>query len=113
MFLLSMALVLFELALTRLFGVVLFASYAHLALGKVHMWNRRHEEAIAAHERTVELDPNFAVAYAGLGLTLHYAGRQEEAIRLVERGMRLDPHYPDARLHWLAQPHFQLGLQRK
>jgi len=32
MFLLSGSLVLFELALTRLFGVVLFASYAHLAL---------------------------------------------------------------------------------
>ncbi|MCB9672280.1 MAG: hypothetical protein H6736_04055 [Alphaproteobacteria bacterium] len=32
MFLLSAGLVLFELGLTRLFGVVLFASYAHLAL---------------------------------------------------------------------------------
>ena len=33
MFLLSFSLVLFELALTRLFGVVLFATFAHLALG--------------------------------------------------------------------------------
>lgn len=33
MFLLSLGLVLFELALTRVFGVVLFASFAHLALG--------------------------------------------------------------------------------
>ncbi|MCO4748299.1 MAG: hypothetical protein KC912_26125, partial [Proteobacteria bacterium] len=32
MFLLSFALVLFELVLTRLFGVILFASFAHLAL---------------------------------------------------------------------------------
>jgi TolB-like protein/lipoprotein NlpI len=87
--------------------------YAHLALGKVHMWSRRHEDAIAEHERTVELDPNFAVAYAGLGLVLHYTGRPEEAIKLIERGMRLDPHYPDMRLHWLAQPYFQLGRYEK
>lgn len=33
MFLLSFSLILFELVLTRLFGVVLFASFAHLALG--------------------------------------------------------------------------------
>ncbi len=33
MFLISLALVLFELALTRVFSVILFASYAHLALG--------------------------------------------------------------------------------
>lgn len=33
MFLLSFSLILFELVLTRLFGVVVFASFAHLALG--------------------------------------------------------------------------------
>ena len=27
--------------------------------------------------------------------------------------MRLDPHYPDLRLHWLAQPYFQLGRYEK
>jgi tetratricopeptide (TPR) repeat protein len=61
------------------------------------------------HERTIALDPNFAVAYADLGLLLHYVGRSEEGIELINRGMRLDPHYPDIRLHWLAQAYFQLG----
>lgn len=83
--------------------------YAHLSLGKTHMWKRQHDQAIVDHEKSIALDPNFAVAYAGLGLTLHYAGRSEEAIGLINRGMRLDPHYPDVRLLWLAQPYFQLG----
>ena len=73
------------------------------------MWKRQHDRAIVEHEKTIALDPNFAAAHAGLGLTLHYAGRSEEAIELINRGMRLDPHYPDIRLHWLAQANFQLG----
>lgn len=82
--------------------------HSHLSLGKTWMWKRRHDEAIVEHERTIALDPNFAVAYAGLGLTLDFAGRSEEAIELIHRGMRLDPHYPVVRLLWLAQPNFQL-----
>ncbi len=83
--------------------------HSHLSLGKTWMWKRRHDEAIMEHEKTIALDPNFAVAYAGLGLTLDFAGRPEEAIELIHRGMCLDPHYPVVRLLWLAQPNFQLA----
>jgi adenylate cyclase len=87
--------------------------YAYLALGKVHMWRGRHEEGIAAHRRTIELDPNFSVAYASMGYALHFAGHCEQAIKLIEKGMQLDPHHPSTRLHWLALPHFQLGRYRE
>ncbi len=83
--------------------------YGHLALGKTYMWKRQHEQSITEHQRATALDPNFAVAHAGLGLTLHYAGRSSEGIELITRGMRLDPIHPDVRLLWLAQPYFQLS----
>jgi tetratricopeptide (TPR) repeat protein len=80
-----------------------------LALGSANLWTGQHDKSIAEYERSITLDPNYAVAHSSLGLALHYAGRSEDAIELIKRSMRLDPHYPDLRLHFLAQAYFQLG----
>jgi serine/threonine protein kinase/tetratricopeptide (TPR) repeat protein len=65
------------------------------------------EEAIAHFKRAVELDPNFALAWAGLGGA--YANRvikviggpedYERAAEALERTLALKPGMPEARMH--------------
>ncbi|MDJ0907393.1 MAG: tetratricopeptide repeat protein [Woeseiaceae bacterium] len=42
-------------------------------------FDRKLEEAVVQYEKAVQLDPEFARAYAGLALTLEYLGRSEAA----------------------------------
>jgi adenylate cyclase len=53
---------------------------------------RRHGEAERAYGRALELNPNFALAYAVLGLPLAYRGAHREAVESAERAMRLSPN---------------------
>jgi len=66
-------------------------SLTHALLGSVYLLMRKYEKAIAAGERSVELDPNGAMVHGLLGLTLSYAGRPDEAIRYLKQGIRLNP----------------------
>ncbi len=49
--------------------------------------SRKLEEAIVHYEKAVELDPDFARAYAGLALTEEYLGRSEAASRHWEEAL--------------------------
>jgi adenylate cyclase len=69
---------------------------AHNALGGVYLVMRQYEKAIAAGKRAIELEPNAAIFYGGLGLTLSLAGRPDEGIRYLNQGIRLNPFPP----HW-------------
>ncbi|MGV8985949.1 MAG: LuxR C-terminal-related transcriptional regulator [Cypionkella sp.] len=54
--------------------------YAHWALG-ISCWGlHKHDEAVAAFERAVELNPNCSLAYGSLGTALSLVGRLDEAI---------------------------------
>jgi len=64
---------------------------AHRLLAQMFLLQRKHEEAIAAGEKSLILNPNSAVSYANLGRTLNYAGRPEEAIPLIKKALRLSP----------------------
>jgi tetratricopeptide (TPR) repeat protein len=70
-----------------------------------------HEEAVALYLQTLELDPTYAPAYAGLGRTyrnMMVTGQlsQEEGTRLsfeaLTKALQLDPNLPEA--------HARLGL---
>ena len=67
---------------------------AHRTMGVVYLWKKQYEQAIAAGERSISLDPNNADSYAVLGQILTFAGRPEEAIGVLEKAMRLNPRYP-------------------
>lgn len=52
----------------------------------------RNEEALAAYEQAIHLDPNYAHAYIGKGDVLSFIRRFEEALAAYDQAIRLDPH---------------------
>jgi tetratricopeptide (TPR) repeat protein len=52
------------------------------------------ERGIKALERAIELDPDFADAYAFLAVLYVADGRADDGLRSVETAIRLNPHYP-------------------
>ncbi|MDP6572993.1 MAG: adenylate/guanylate cyclase domain-containing protein [Rhodospirillales bacterium] len=66
----------------------------HALRGAIHLYQRRHEAAVASGEKAVALSPNHATITALLALFLHNAGRPKEGIRKMKRAMRLSPYYP-------------------
>ncbi len=53
---------------------------------------KSYEEALAAYEQAIRLDPNSAVAYNGKGIALCDLERYEEALAAYEQAIRLDPN---------------------
>ena len=64
------------------------------ALSGIHLFRRQHDQAIAAAERWIELEPGSAEAYANLAGILHFAGEPDRVAGLVEKAKRLDPFHP-------------------
>lgn len=58
----------------------------------------RHDEAIAAARRAVELEPLSLITRAIEGHVLHYAGRNEEALASLRAALELDERFWIARL---------------
>jgi tetratricopeptide (TPR) repeat protein len=55
-----------------------------------------NETALTAINRAIELNPNYAFAYAQRGIVLAYLNRPDEAIIAAERAIRLSPNDPTA-----------------
>jgi adenylate cyclase len=82
-------------------------------LGKVLLWKKQHDQAIAALEKTIALNPNYADGLAGLGEVLYFAGRPVEAIGLVKKAIRLNPIPPVWYFHGLGHAYFLAGSYEK
>jgi adenylate cyclase len=67
---------------------------AHVALGLARANAGQYEQAAAASERVIELNPSAAVGYWCLGRSLSYLGRPDEGVGLIEKAIRLSPHDP-------------------
>lgn len=67
---------------------------AHYASGLIHRAQGRHEAALAAFARTVELNRGFALAHAQQGAQLIYIGHPVEALPLIETALRIS--HPDS-----------------
>jgi TolB-like protein len=61
-----------------------------------------NEAALAALDRAIELNPNFALAYTQRGIVLAYINRPGEAIAAAERAIRLSPNDPSVFDFYLA-----------
>src|SRR5713226_5466935 len=64
---------------------------AHAFLGRMLVYKRQYDQAVAQGERAIDLAPNFAFAYFWLGQTLSRSGRPAEAIGLMQKTERFDP----------------------
>lgn len=82
---------------------------AHALLGYYHLLAQAHDQAIAAGERSVALNPNHADNAANLACTYAVSGRPAEAIALIQRAIRLSPIYPAWYLNILGFAHYQSG----
>ena len=69
-------------------------SVGYFALGRILMMRGEHDASIAALEKSLALNPNFAQSYHGLGFALTLSGRLAEApdsFTMAERLSPLDP----------------------
>jgi len=72
----------------------------------------RHEEAIAEHERSRQLDPRSLIANANLTRALYWARRYTDAIAQAHRTLELDPDFGVAQF-WLDGALRHQGLLRE
>src|SRR6266567_216122 len=57
---------------------------------------KRYQEALAAYEQAIRLDPNLALAYNGKGDALYNLKRSQEALAAFEQAIHLDPNFAAA-----------------
>ncbi|MDP6704790.1 MAG: adenylate/guanylate cyclase domain-containing protein [Alphaproteobacteria bacterium] len=68
--------------------------WAHLVMGAVHGYSRRHKDAVDELRKALELNPNFSIAYAWLGIIMGYAGKVEQANEALDQAYRISPRDP-------------------
>ena len=84
---------------------------SHYALSILSVMTRRHERALTAAQRAIDLNPNFALGYFALGETRIFMGHFSETIDPMMRCLRLTPRDPFASfyLSLIALAHYHLG----
>ncbi|MCB1883542.1 MAG: tetratricopeptide repeat protein [Geminicoccaceae bacterium] len=78
-------------------------------LGFATLYQKRHDEALAAYEHAHELNPNDADVLAEMADTLCYVDEAERALPLLDRAIRLNPLHPDWYLWNRGDVLFTLG----
>ena len=58
---------------------------------QVELFRGRHEQAADSAAAAIELDPNYADAYALLAWILHYAGRPDQAGPMLAEALKRNP----------------------
>ena len=85
--------------------------FCHCALGRVLCLTHQNDEALAALDVSLELNPSFAQAHFAQGFNLLWCGREIEAETLLDRATMLSPR--DNHLwsfhHVRSWTHFSLG----
>ncbi|WP_139240662.1 tetratricopeptide repeat protein, partial [Geitlerinema sp. PCC 9228] len=61
-------------------------------LGNAYSNQGKYEQAIAAYQQALEIDPNSAYAYFNLGLVYSNQGNYEQAIAAYQQGLEIDPN---------------------
>jgi tetratricopeptide (TPR) repeat protein len=71
---------------------------AHQYLSTVLVAERRMDEAIAAAQRAIELDPLSPISLTTLGYRYYYAGRYSDALKAFIRASNVAPEFVSARV---------------
>jgi tetratricopeptide (TPR) repeat protein len=80
-----------------------------LYVGNDHYKAGHCDEAVAAYEQAMRLDPNYALAYSNKGFVLCEFQRYDEALTVYEQAIRLDP---DSALAYNNRGQALVNLQR-
>ena len=85
--------------------------HAHWILANIFWSLGDIESAMAEHERSLEINPNWSLGLADLGESLCYAGRWEEGLPKVELAIRMNPRDPSIffRFNSMATGHYFAG----
>jgi adenylate cyclase len=70
--------------------------YTHYALCWTSLLKGRHAQALAEAQRSIDLNPNFALGYFVLGMVRVFIGHFEQALDPLLRSLRLNPNDPQA-----------------
>ena len=83
---------------------------AHMVLGDVYCWMRRHEQAVGEGRLAIGLDPSFADGHMALAFYLVASGHAAEAVEEVQKALRFNPVHPMFIYYTiLANAHYMLG----
>ncbi len=82
---------------------------AYLLLACALVWQRRHEEALTAITKFLEIAPSNADGLSFLGYVKNFMGRPEEALEPIQKAIRLDPGAPIRYWSYLAMSYLLLG----
>jgi adenylate cyclase len=94
-----------EALLSELLGRDPNRAQLHDTIALLRRFQNRLPESRIEWQRAIELDPNDAIAYGQLGVTLIYLGDPAAAIPLEEKRIRLNPNDPN-----IALAYWSLGL---
>ena len=65
----------------------------YLTRSILYLAQRRHDAAIEAGRRTIEVHPNYADGYAALAFVLSFSGQLEEALAAIHQAKHINPQY--------------------
>ena len=88
---------------------------AHMALGRILTLKKLYDEAVAASDASIELNPSYAPAHFGRAYALTLAGRAPESLASFETAISFSPRHPNL---WAFQcvnawAHIQCGNQEE
>ncbi|MDQ7774908.1 MAG: adenylate/guanylate cyclase domain-containing protein [Paracoccus aminovorans] len=84
-------------------------SRGYSEMGLSHLYLKQHDEALAAYEHAIGLNPNDADLLAYAGDCLAYVRQGPRAVQLLEKAIRLNPYHPDSYLWFLGDAYFHNG----
>jgi adenylate cyclase len=68
---------------------------AHMALGRILTLKKLYDEAVAASDASIELNPSYAPAHFGRAYALTLAGRAPESLASFETAIGFSPRHPN------------------
>jgi adenylate cyclase len=83
--------------------------FGHVSFGYVRLFQRRHDEAVAAGEKAIECGPSAAAAYHMAGMFHGYAGDFRKSSEYEEQAQRLSPLSRSESMVDEARAKFHLG----
>jgi len=69
-------------------------AFGYLTIGRARIFQQRYDEAIAAIDQAIAINPNLSLAHMIRGHALWHAGRPDEAVRSIDVAIRGSPHDP-------------------